>query len=186
MAKRPRGLPAAFFLTDPKRTKHPERIAARLPRGWGVIYRHFGAKDRFRQGALIAAACRRRGLVLLVSADPELARVLRADGVHWPEQRLRHIRARHPLWIETASAHSRRFIARAAEAGVDAVLLSPIFPTKSSGAGAPLEPLRFARLAAGAQLPVYALGGVTAANAARATKHAAGWAAIDAVIDGWS
>jgi thiamine-phosphate pyrophosphorylase len=186
--KNGRPVPRAWFMTDPKRTPHPERIVARLPRGWGVIYRHFGAKDRFEVGARLAKAA--RGRVLLVSADPELAQAIRADGVHWPEARLRMVRARNPRWIETASAHSRSGLARAKAMGVDAVFLSPVFVTRSSGAAKPLGPLAFRALARCAGLPVYALGGIHAGNAQRALSHAkasraAGWAAIDAIVDAW-
>ena len=83
-AQNGRPLPRAWFLTDPKRVTHPERILAQLPVGFGVIYRHFGAKDRFAVGARLARICRRRRLVLLVSADPLLAQRIRADGLHWP------------------------------------------------------------------------------------------------------
>src|ERR1043165_3341863 len=49
-----RPLPRSWFLTDPKRTPHPERIVANLPPGFGVIYRHYSAKDRFAVGAALA------------------------------------------------------------------------------------------------------------------------------------
>jgi thiamine-phosphate pyrophosphorylase len=180
-------LPRAWFMTDPRRTPHPERIAGRLPPGFGVIYRHFGAKDRFDAGARLARVCRRRRLVLLVSADPVLAQAIGADGVHWPEAQLAGVRKRRRRMIETASAHSREAIARAARLGVDAVILSAVFTSGSPSAAKPIGALRFRRLAAQAPLPVYALGGVGADNASRALAYgrAAGWAAIDAVLEGW-
>jgi thiamine-phosphate pyrophosphorylase len=184
--REPPALPRAWFMTDPRRTPGPERVAANLPHGFGVIYRHFGAKDRFAEGERLARVCRRRRLVLLVSADPRLALAIGADGVHWPEARLRGVRKSRRM-IETASAHSRAAIARANRFGVDAVILSTVFASGRSSAGKPIGPLRFARLCAAAPLPVYALGGVGAGNAARAMAHgrAAGWAAIDAVLSGW-
>jgi thiamine monophosphate synthase len=45
--------------------------------------------------------------------------------------------------------------------------------------------LRFRQIARRAELPVYVLGGVNAGNAARALSGAAGWAAIDTVVEGW-
>ena len=184
-ARNGRPLPRAWFLTDPKRTKHPEHVAARLPRGFGVIFRHFGAKDRFEAGLKLATICRRRQLVLLVSADPDLARAIHADGVHWPEARLKAVRPRKARWIETTSAHSRAAIARAARLGVDAIILSTVFESGSVSAGKPMGAMRFRQIARDASLPVYALGGITPGNAARAMTHAAGWAAIDAVLSGW-
>lgn len=180
-----RPLPRAWFLTDPRRTPKPERIVERLPSGFGVIFRHYGAKDRFAVGARLAAICRRRRLVLLVSADLDLAQRICADGVHWPEAMLRGVRARHPRWIETASAHSPRAISKARRFGVDAAIVSAVFASASPSAGALIGPLRFRQIARNARLPVYALGGVTHGNAARAMTHAAGWASIEGVMSGW-
>ena len=184
-ARNSRALPRAWFLTDPDRTKNLLAIISRLPRGWGVIYRHFGADNRLVVGAALARACRRRGLVLLVSADPELATAIRADGVHWPEARLRGVRKRSPHFIETASAHSRAGLARAYALSLDAAIFSTVFPSRSPSASRAMGPLRFRLIARVAPLPVYALGGVNDRNAARAMSGAAGWAAIDAVMSGW-
>ena len=184
-AKNGRALPSAWFLTDPDRTKNLLAVIARLPRGWGVIYRHFGAGERFTVGAALARACRLRGLILLVSADPALAAAIGADGVHWPEARLRGVRKRSPHFIETTSAHSRAGLARAHALGLDAAILSTVFPSRSRSASRAMGPLRFRLIARDADLPVYALGGVNAHNAAHAMAHAAGWAAIDAVMSGW-
>jgi thiamine-phosphate pyrophosphorylase len=181
-----RSLPRVWFMTDPKRTPHMERAIAALPRGWGVIYRHFGAHDRLETAKRLARLCRGRGrLVLLIAADPQLARAVRADGVHWPEAKLRRIRPGNPRWIETASAHSRAGLARAARLGVDAAILSPVFESVSPSAGKPLGPLAFRLLARSAPLPVYALGGISARTAARAMPFAAGFAAVDGIVEAW-
>jgi thiamine-phosphate pyrophosphorylase len=176
-------LPRAFHFTDPVRTPDILRVARRLPRGFGIVWRHYGLADRLATGREFARICRQRGIMLLVSADPALARHIGADGVHWPEARLTG--ARLPGLIETASAHSASAIARAAHLGVDAVFVSAVFPSQSPSAGKPLGPLKFRQLARAARIPVYALGGINPRNAARVMSHAAGWAAIDAVLDGW-
>ncbi|HEX5006411.1 MAG TPA: thiamine phosphate synthase, partial [Hyphomonadaceae bacterium] len=142
-ARNGRPLPRAWFLTDPRRTPHPERIVEALPAGFGVVYRHYGSTDRFETGARLAAICRRRRLTLLVSADPELAQRINADGIHWPEAKLRGVRARSLRWIETAAAHSPRALVRARALGVDAVILSAVFASASPSAGAPMGALRF-------------------------------------------
>lgn len=184
-ARNGKALPRAFFLTDPDRTKNLLGVIACLPRGFGVIYRHFGSANRYVVGTQLARACRQRGVILLVSADPALAARIGAHGVHWPEARLTGVRARHPRFIETAAAHSRAAIARARRLGVDAVILSTVFPSRSPSAGKALGPLRFRLIARRAGLPVYALGGINARNAAQAMSGIAGWAAIEAVLDGW-
>ncbi|MEO1660303.1 MAG: thiamine phosphate synthase [Pseudomonadota bacterium] len=174
----PPHLPPLLFLTDPQRIEDPIAIAAQLPKGSGVIYRHFGADNRFEIARGLAAICRRQGLFLLIAADPALARHVGADGVHWPEARLaqkRHWRGQFRL--TTASAHSRQAISRAAKSGVDAVLVSSVFPSTSPSAGAAMGTTRFNLLARRAALPVYGLGGITADNAGQI----AAWAGLSAV-----
>jgi thiamine-phosphate pyrophosphorylase len=184
-AQNGRALPRALFVTDPVRTPDILMIARRLPRGFGIVWRHYGADHRLATGRELARICRQRGLILLVSADPELAARIGAHGVHWPEARLSGNRLKLSRLIETASAHDPRAIARAARLGVDAVILSPVFPSRSPSAGKPLGIVKFRQLAHNSAVPVYALGGVGPRNAASAMTHAAGWAAIDSVVDGW-
>ncbi len=113
-----------------------------------------------------------------------LAARIRADGVHFPEglaRRARAWRQRRPGWLISVAAHSSPALHRAKIVGADAALVSPVFPTDSH-AGAPgIGPLRFARLVQASEIPVYALGGVTAATARRlGGSGAAGIAAIGA------
>ena len=161
-------------------------MLARLPRGAGVVYRAFGAPDALARGRRLARAARRRGLVLLVGADAGLAARLMADGVHLPERSASlapGLKRARPRWVVTCAAHSRGAIVRARRAGVDAVVVSPVFESASSSAGRPIGPLRFAALVAGARTPVYALGGVDAASARRiARSGAAGLAAVGALL----
>jgi thiamine-phosphate pyrophosphorylase len=182
---RGKALPRLFFFTDPVRTPDAASVLARLPRGVGVVYRAFGAPDAVTRGRRLARVARRRGLVLLAGADAALAAKIGADGVHLPERAailaagLKRARA---SWIVTAAAHSRAAIVRARRAGADAVFVSPVFPSASPSAGRPLGPLRFAMLARGAGLPVYALGGIDARTARRlARSGAAGFAAVAAL-----
>ncbi|HVY84164.1 MAG TPA: thiamine phosphate synthase [Caulobacterales bacterium] len=175
-------IPALFFFTDPERTPAPAKIAERLPRGAAVVYRHFGAADRLSVAKALAAVCRRRGLTLLIAADPALARRVGADGVHWPE-RLVH-KARAGVGLQTGAAHSRRGLARAAATQLDAAILAPVFPSRSPSAKRPLGPLRAGILALAAALPVIALGGVNARTAKRLPGRGfAGLAAVEGLRD---
>jgi thiamine-phosphate pyrophosphorylase len=182
---RSRGLPSLLFLTDPWRTPDLAAAVAALPRGSGVVYRAFGDPNAVAIGLSLAALCRRRGLVLLIGADEALAARVGADGLHLPERGLslaRRIAARRKRWILTAAAHSRRALALAAAARLDAALLSPVFESRSPSAGSPLGPLRFARLVRRAGLPVYALGGIDHRTAPRlVSSGAAGLAAVKAL-----
>ena len=74
---------------------------------------------------------------------------------------------RRPDWIVTAAAHSRAALFRAARAGADAALLSPVFWTASHPLAPALGPLRFAAWCRSSPLPVYALGGISARTARR-------------------
>jgi thiamine-phosphate pyrophosphorylase len=176
-----KALPALWLFTDPERTPDIEGLMAAMPRGSGVVYRSFGRPDAVEEGARLVRAARRLGLVLLVGADANLARRLRADGVHLPERAVAAARRlKNRRQIITAAAHSRRALALAGEAGVDLAFVSAVFPSNSPSAGRPLGPVRLARLVAGARAPVAALGGVSARTAARLrSTGVAGLAAIE-------
>lgn len=164
-ARTGKALPALLAFSDPVRTPDVEALARSLPRGTGLVYRSFGAPEAEATAVRLAGIARRRGLVLLVGADAGLARRVGADGVHLPE-RLAHQgpSLRRRGFIVTAAAHS----ARAGRApGVDAVVVSAVFPSNSPSAGRPIGPLKLALIARSARAPVYALGGVTNETARR-------------------
>ncbi|PZQ65464.1 MAG: thiamine monophosphate synthase [Phenylobacterium zucineum] len=162
-------LPALLFFTDPRRTPRPEAVAARLPPGSAVVYRHFGAGNAEATARLLLAIARRRGLKLLIGQDAALAARIGAHGVHLPE-RLAHrapaLKRAHPRWIVTSAAHSAA-AARASRA--DAVVLSVALPSASpSAAGVRvLGPIRLATRVRLAGRPAYALGGVNNKTARR-------------------
>lgn len=155
----PNFLPPLLFFTDPQRVRDPACIAARLPRGSGVVYRSFGAANALLLARKLARICRRRGLILLIGADAELARRCGADGVHVPE-RLVQKSAKPAHGLITAAAHGPRALQRARRSGADAAILSPVFASRSASAKTPLGQRRAAALARSAGLPVYALGGI--------------------------
>jgi thiamine-phosphate pyrophosphorylase len=178
-----RALPRLWLVTDPARLADPVAAAERLPRGAGVIYRAFGAPDALTTALALRAVARRRGLALLIGADEGLAEATGADGVHLPERLLhlaRGIRARHRTWIVTGAAHSGLALRRAERSGCDAVLLSPVFLSRSGSAGRPLGATRFAGLVRQTAIPVIALGGVTNETAPGPVRAGAyGLAAVD-------
>jgi thiamine-phosphate pyrophosphorylase len=145
-------------------------VAARLPRGAGIVFRAFGAADAEAQGLRLKAIARARGLRLLVGADARLAARIGADGLHLPERaagEARSARRSHDNWIVTCAAHSLAAARRAAQAGADAAVVSAVFASRSPSAGPPIGPLRLAGLTRQAGLPVYALGGISDATAGR-------------------
>ena len=178
-------LPTLWALTDPQRTPDPLALARRLPAGSGLIFRHFGAADRENVAHALADICRERGLVFLIGNDAELAARSGADGVHWPERSLAEAAARRgrgDVSLFTSAAHSGRALHRAAQAGIDAALLSPVFPSASPSAGRPLGLFPAARLAQHTRIPVFALGGINSRTARRLeTLGFAGIACIGAL-----
>jgi thiamine-phosphate pyrophosphorylase len=182
--------PAVFVLTDPERLADAGRLVSRLPPGWGLIYRHFGAADRLREGRRLALLCRRAHRTFLVSDDWGLARRLPCSGIHFPEKRLRALagRRRRRGWLFSASAHSWRGVVQARRAGADLVFLSPVFATRSAGAGRPIGPYGLRSIALRTTIPVYALGGVNALTAGRLgpfyRKGIAGFGLVDAAWPG--
>ena len=163
-------LPPFLALTDPLRQPDPVALANALPPGSGLIYRHFGAANRARLAELAARTARRRGVVFLVSHDEGLARRCGADGIHWPERDLplaARARAHGDIRLFTASAHSPMALKRAARAGIDAALVSTVFPSASPSAGRPMGALALAAWARQTELAVHALGGINARTIGR-------------------
>jgi thiamine monophosphate synthase len=86
------------------------------------------------------------------------------DGLHLP--------ARSPLpnrellgtqWLGR-SCHNLAEVVDAEDAGFDYVTLSPIFPTKSHPDAVPIWPEGLEQIVKQVQIPIVALGGITAAN----------------------
>ena len=158
-------LPNLMFFTDPQRTPDPERVAERLPPGAAVVFRAFGAPDAVTRGLSLRAVTTRRGLLLLVGADEDLAARVEADGLHLPQRMagdLPAIRGRRPGWLITLAAHDRDAARIGAAAGADALVASPVFASRSPSAGRPLGLKGLKSIVEAVETPVYALGGVRA------------------------
>jgi thiamine-phosphate pyrophosphorylase len=169
-------LPPLIFFTDPARTPDPAAIIARLPFGSAVVYRHFGAADREAVARALRLLTNRRRIKLLIGADARLAQRVGADGIHLPERSAARgpaLRRAHSTWLITTAIHRRTHAA-----GADALVLAPVFPSRSHSAIHSLGARAANAIAKRSALPVYALGGVNAHSAGR--LHAfAGLAAID-------
>jgi thiamine-phosphate pyrophosphorylase len=151
-------------VTDERRGGDPLALAARLPRGSTLIFRHYDAPDRSVLAIELARICREKRIRLLVAGDAALAGRLRA-GLHLPDGLAARPSPAIRLWSRrgrplTAAAHDRMGIARAGRLGVQAALLSPLFPTLSHPGAKALGLLAFRRLARGAAVPVMAMGGI--------------------------
>jgi len=171
------------FMTDPERVENPMAIAKKLPRGSAIIYRHFGNPV---QAEALRALTRDKGQQLLIGNDPELAESINADGVHFARDPLlegpRKWRAKYPDWVITmAGLKSGDYLSPFEP--LDALFISAVFPSRSPSAGEPLGIAALKSRAAHLPVPVYALGGITAANAFKLYEtHITGLAAIEGLI----
>ena len=175
----PYRFPPILALTDPVRTPDPVILAKALPRGSGLIYRHFGAEDRHKTALILSKIAARRKLSLLIGNDPALALAVRAQGVHWPEANMHLARYwKDRFTIMTCAVHSRKAIAEAKEIGMHAALLSSVFASRSPSAGQAIGARSFRKLARASKLPLYALGGLNSENMGKIAEFG-GIAAID-------
>ena len=129
-----------------------------------------------------------RGLIeagqrVLLDRDPADVAALGAAGFHATAQRLRALERRPVpagIWFG-ASCHDASELARARALGADYAVLGPVRPTSTHPGARALGWEGFAKLAVGAGLPVYAIGGLGPADLEIAWRHGAqGVAAISA------
>jgi len=168
-------LPSLWLVTDQRTDGVLERAVARLPRGAGVVFRHYhlSAAERAARFRALARVARGRGLVVAWAGSASEARRVGAGACYGPASLL----ARGPALARLVTVHSLREIGAAGRARANAVLLSPVFATRSHLGARGLGALRFRVLAAWSSVPVVALGGMDARRA-RALRGF-GWAAID-------
>jgi thiamine-phosphate pyrophosphorylase len=185
-----RGLPPLIYMTDEKRVPNPLAAINKLNPGSGVVFRHYAINDRVKLGHEIKQLCIKNCLILLVAGDYKLAWDLNADGFHLAEHQVLSPPLNMRLWrqrpnkIITAAVHSRKALLKCQKLGVDAALVSPIFPTKSHINQPSLGVTGFQRMVYKTTVPIYALGGISKKNAGQLLNTPAiGIAGIGAIAD---
>lgn len=145
----------------------------RLPRGSGIVFRHYGLAldERRALFALVMAVARRRRLTVVVAGGERLGR----------GQAGSHGRARRRTnGIMTWPAHDRREVIAGMRAGADLIFISPVLPTASHPGGRSLGWRRAAMLARLTNGRAIALGGLQRSDIGRVRRAGFfGWAAID-------
>ena len=164
----PATLPRRWLMTDERLGDALWQAIDALPRGSGIIFRHYATGHDARRALFdrVRRAARRKGL-LLVLAGPSVARA-----------ELRHGRERGAL---TAPVHSRVEAIAAIRAGAALLFVSPVCATRSHPWTRPLGPARLGLMIRDLRVPVVALGGMDERRW-RALKRFGvyGWAGIDA------
>jgi thiamine-phosphate pyrophosphorylase len=139
---------------------------------------------RVARGAVEAA--HRQGARLIVNDRPDVAVLAGADGVHLGQDDLDPVLARRVLpkgSLVGVSTHDPGQVARAADAPVDYVAVGPVFPTSSKERPEPVVGLDLIRLARSrTRLPLVAIGGVHAGNAAAVRDAGADGIAVIAAL----
>lgn len=128
--------------------------------------------------------CRAAGAVLVVNGAHPASYAVACDGVHLRSADLHACVSRPSVAVVGASCHDARDLERARALGVDYAVLGPVKPTLSHPGAPTLGWDGFARLAAQSHVPVFALGGLSEADAEEA--HAAGAHGVAMLRAAWS
>lgn len=172
-------LPRLWLMTDERQSEALWPALARLPRGTGVVFRHYRTPPTERRALYeqVRAIARARGLLLVLAGPPRDAIGWRADGAHGRSPHRTSTRA----LLRTAPAHGARELVAGRRRGATLLFLSPVFPTRSHPGARTLGPVRFGKLVKGYAKNAIALGGMSPKRGDRlAALGAYGWAAIDA------
>jgi thiamine-phosphate pyrophosphorylase len=166
-------VPPLLVISDRHQAQRPLEEVAKAVFAGGCRWFSLREKDlppeerRAILGELVALG-RRFGALVTAHEDIEAVAVTGADGVHLPSGGSpASARARLPVALIGASAHSAGEAVALLRAGADYVTVSPVFVTPSKpGYGPALGLDGLARIVAQAPGPIMALGGITPENAA--------------------
>ena len=168
-------LPDLWLLSDARNDELLPRALRALPRGSAFVYRHYHLDPRARRVRFdeLMPLVADGGHVALLSGSDDQARAWGAAGSYGPPEAI----GEAPELLRVATVHNAHEMAHANAAGADAAMISPVYATRTHPNIPPLGPERFHALAALAEMPVIALGGMTFE---RARELGWGrWAAID-------
>ena len=162
-----------YVITDRVTDDLPARLEAAL-RGGAVIaqYRdkHSPPQTREQTAAALKDLCRAHGALFIVNDDVRLARRVGADGVHLGADDTPAATARARLGagkvIGVSCYASVPAAVRAARAGADYVAFGRFFPSRTKPHAAPVDMAVLRRARRELSVPIAAVGGITAANAA--------------------
>jgi 8-oxo-dGTP diphosphatase len=174
------GLPPVYGVTRSADAGGLQALIERLPAALAAGLRLIQVREPQMAPDQRAAFARRIGTlaapwsarVLLVAPALE-ARRAGVCGVHSAAADLQRLGARPPVALWAASCHDAADLERAVRLGADVAVLSPVHAGARHADRAALGWDGVQRLAAAAPIPVYAQGGLTAGDAARARQAGA-------------
>jgi 8-oxo-dGTP diphosphatase len=165
-------LPLEYAITDAQSLGTAEQLArveARMKDGLRLV--QVRDKDNWERARLIyvvASMARQYGAKVLVNGGPAI------DGIHFSAEQLMSLRARPGGGLMAASCHTAQELGHAMAIGLDFVALGPVKATQSHPDATLLGWEGFRRIAEGASIPVYAIGGLRRSDldaARRAGAH---------------
>lgn len=119
---------------------------------------------------------------VLVNDDEQLARSVGAGGIHLSSGKLHELGSRPDFDRVAASCHTPADLERAANLGIDFVVLSPVLPTASHPEAVGMGWEAFGKFVECLTIPVYALGGMQPELSETAKAHGAHGIAV---MRGW-
>ncbi|MEW5862377.1 MAG: Nudix family hydrolase [Pseudomonadota bacterium] len=156
-------LPLEYAITDAARMgvqASLEALERRLREGLRLVQvRDRELADREAFARRVVETAHRHGARVLVGGGPAIG-----DGMHYSAAELMRAAARPQGGLAGASCHTREELERAMALGMDFAVLGPVKETATHPGATPLGWERFAAIARGASIPVYAIGGLRCAD----------------------
>ena len=176
-------LPLEYAITDAQAlglAAQLERVEARLKSGLRLI--QVRDKGNWERGALLYAVksmAKQYGARVLVNGGPA------ADGIHYTAEQLMTLRSRpNESGLVAASCHTLQELGHAMAIGLDFAVLGPVKASTTHPGATLLGWDEFRRIAEGASIPVYAIGGLVPPDMHRA--RAAGAHGLAMIRGAWS
>lgn len=168
-------LPDLWLLSDARNDELLARALRALPRGSAFVFRHYHLDPKSRRARFeeLMSLVAQGGHLLILSGSDDQAKAWGAAGSYGPPEAV----GEAPELLRVATVHDAEEMAHANAAGADAVMISPVFATRTHPGIAPLGAEKFHALAAFAEMPVIALGGMNPERARELGWQR--WAAID-------
>lgn len=140
--------------------------------------------ERLALARRVRAACRYHGVPFVLNDRADLACLVDADALHLGQDDLPIAEARRIVGAMEIgrSTHSVAQACEAIEQGADVVAVGPVFTTTSKADPDPVVGLDTLSEVSRLPIPVVAIGGITADNAAAVREAGATWGAVISAV----